>query len=196
MTDSFYYFFSAVPQVLAGILVLFGIFVVFKIHNIKSELLGIAIDIIKATENLESSPPHLDQSIFDGTIGLKTEMITDLNNYYKRNKIKGLKSIIDKMLSINYAFNDATDLLIKTYSDTYNILHDIIKSTINVTVFSVILITICLAVLPFGEIILQHSTILYSLFTLIIASVIICFYGLIHILLASLREYDDDTSTR
>ena len=40
MSDSFYYFFSATPQVLGGILALFGVFVIFKIQTIKAELIA------------------------------------------------------------------------------------------------------------------------------------------------------------
>lgn len=39
MTNSFYYFFSAAAQVLAAILALFGVFVIFKIQSLTSELL-------------------------------------------------------------------------------------------------------------------------------------------------------------
>ena len=41
MSNSFYYFFSAVPQVLAAILALFGVFVVFKIQNTETQLIAI-----------------------------------------------------------------------------------------------------------------------------------------------------------
>lgn len=194
MTDSFYYFFSAVPQVLAGILALFGVFVVFKIQTIKSDLLGITQDIIKKIEYLETSPAHLDKSIFDGTIGVKTEMVTDLNRHFKRNNLKGLKSIIDDMLLIEYAFDDPTGLFVKNFVDVYNFLQTLIRGTINLSIFTAIIVTLSLAILPFGEIILQHSAILYFLFSLIIASIILCFYGLIYILTASLKEHETDTS--
>ncbi len=194
MTDSFYYFFSTVPQVLAAILVLFGVLVVFKIHGLNSDLLGIATDIIDAAEKLEVSPPHLDQSIFDGTIGVTTEMITELNSYYKRKNTKGLKSVVDKMLSIQYAFNDSTDLLIKSYADAYNFLQTLIKRTINFSVLSAIILILCIGILPLGEVILKHAAILDFLFVLIIAGIIICLYFLIKILTTSLKEHVSDNS--
>lgn len=196
MTDSFYYFFSAVPQVLAGILALFGVFVVFKIQTIKSDLLGIAQDIINKIEYLETSPAHLDKSIFDGTIGIKTEMVTNLNSHYKRNNLKGLKSIIDEMSLIEYAFDDPTGLFVKNYMDLYNYLQTLIRGSINLSIFTAIIITLSLAILPFGEIILQHGSILYVTFSLIIAGTIICLYGLIHILVASLKEHNSDASSK
>ena len=45
MESSFYYFFSSTPQVLGGVLALFGVFVIFKIQALKDELLVQASDI-------------------------------------------------------------------------------------------------------------------------------------------------------
>jgi len=47
MENSFYYFFSATPQVLATILALFGFFLIFKIQALKDELIVKASDILE-----------------------------------------------------------------------------------------------------------------------------------------------------
>jgi hypothetical protein len=42
MENAYYYFFSATPQVLAGIIALFGVFVLFKLQALSNELSPIA----------------------------------------------------------------------------------------------------------------------------------------------------------
>ena len=56
MSNSFYYFFSATPQVLAGILALFGVFIIFKIQTLKSELIGIGQYILEKGNRLIRIP--------------------------------------------------------------------------------------------------------------------------------------------
>jgi hypothetical protein len=52
MENSFYYFFSATPQVLGGILALFGVFVIYRIQAITSELKGICQYIIDESDHI------------------------------------------------------------------------------------------------------------------------------------------------
>jgi hypothetical protein len=54
MENSFYYFFSAVPQVLGGVLALFGVFVVFKVQSLKSQLLGIAKTFVQKRDTFNN----------------------------------------------------------------------------------------------------------------------------------------------
>ena len=55
--NSFYYFFSTVPQVLGAVLALFGVFVIFKIQTIQQDLLGLAKSIMDEANNLYLRSP-------------------------------------------------------------------------------------------------------------------------------------------
>ena len=58
MENSFYYFFSAVPQVLGGVLALFGVFVLYKIQTLKDEQVSIASDINQILSETTYSALH------------------------------------------------------------------------------------------------------------------------------------------
>ncbi len=55
MSNSFYYFFSAVPQVMGGILALFGVFIVFKIQAIESNIIGIGQSLLERFRRLNAT---------------------------------------------------------------------------------------------------------------------------------------------
>ncbi|MEI6048534.1 MAG: hypothetical protein WCS03_06515 [Bacteroidota bacterium] len=46
MENSFYYFFSSTPQVLGGIWALFGVFVLFKIQSLTTDLISISKELL------------------------------------------------------------------------------------------------------------------------------------------------------
>jgi hypothetical protein len=104
MSNSFYYFFSAVPQVLSGILALFGVFVIFKVQTLKSHLFGIVPAILNEMENesfLEDPPK-------------KEELKKQLIETSKRNNITALKaaiSLIDNEVThfLNVKYHEAKD---------------------------------------------------------------------------------------
>lgn len=179
MSNSFYYFFSTTPQVLAGILALFGVFIIFKIQTLKSELIGIGQYILEKGNRLIRIP----------SIGVKfsktennTSILDRIEKDISRNDIKGLKSTIEL---IDY---QDFELSIRKYNNVSDFLQSLIKSTIKWSIYTAIVIILCLAAIPFGDLILKNVYILYSLFTIMIVCITLSFYGLISILRKALID--------
>lgn len=178
MESSFYYFFSATPQVLAGVLALFGVFVIFKIQTIKNQLIGIGQAIIDEVQRLNklSRPLTLSEKLDTNLI------INAMKKAINRNDIKELMGAIDLIESQHFGTSW------RKYHDVYDFLNSLINNTLALSTFTAIIIVICLLIIPFGRIILCNPTILYILFTFIIVCISICFIGLISVLKRSLKD--------
>jgi hypothetical protein len=173
MSNSFYYFFSATPQVLGGILALFGVFVIFKIQSLRNELITIGKTMISNVEN------YSDQS--DGILSIQIKAHTTFA--VNRNDLKGLKSAFD-------IFSNKNNYFYKEFYRVYSSYKSIIRRTIYLSVFTAFIIFLCLSVLPFGTFILCHAYLVYYLFFIVIDSIFICLFGLIYILIKSINESD------
>lgn len=171
MSNSFYYFFSAVPQVLAAILALFGVFVIFKIQSLKTELIGIGKFLISDVRN------YNDQSDSLLSIRIKVQAKIALQN----NDINGLKSTFD-------LFTNKANYFYKKFYKLYDSLKNIISSTIFWSIFTSVIIIICLAILSQGSYFLCHRELLFLIFWIIITLIVSSFSGLIYILIKSLKE--------
>ena len=181
MSNSFFYFFSAVPQVLAGILALFGVFVIFKIQTLKIQLIGIGQSVIDEVKLLISRPSLPASKRLMSLPGFNTNA-EDIKRNVFRNDINGLKSAIDDIDKQH--FGDYQLM----YNELYESLKSLVKNTICWSIFTAAIIIICLTTIPFGDLILKHIFILYTLFIVVIICIIICFYGLISILKKSLNN--------
>lgn len=178
LSNSFFYFFSAVPQVLAAILALFGVFLIFKIQALKEEL------IVKATDILEYVRSSIQNDKDDNEQLSKHRhlIFNSLANWLKYKNISTFHHIICKFgsdLSLN-------DNMFATYSDQFIRIYNLHKGLIQATkIFSIVtIITIigCLLVIPSGEYFLNNPDKLKSLFFITILCVTLCFVGLIIIL--------------
>ena len=143
MENSFYYFFSSVPQVLGAVLALFGVFVVFKIELLTKLLISIANDVAEILESFQ-----------------RTE--NDFNGIYKaidENNIKDLYTII-AALGDGYFCSELNPTTPFKTMGTYNnnkvrfatlyfIYKNIIGKTINTSIFTAVIIIVCLILLPF-----------------------------------------------
>jgi hypothetical protein len=172
MNDSFYYFFSATPQVLGGVLALFGVFVVFKIQMLKDQMIGIEKAITKDPERIilrtqRDDNQKLKQYILNAT----------LSNDIERCKIH-LNEI-----DYQYAFY---------YRDSFNSIYssykNLISNTINWSIITAAVIILCLMTIPFGEFFINHHCLLNLLFGIVIVGIIVCFSGLIYILKTALNS--------
>jgi hypothetical protein len=183
MENSFYYFFSATPQVLGGIMALFGVFVIFKIELIKTELIGVGHAIYDDNYKFAESKLPIDLLVDNED----NKVILDrIRKVITRKDIQSLTSIfelIDKYGNCYY----------ETYSSAYflylNAYKTLLKQTVRWSIFTTILIIICLSMIPIGHLICNHIFILYLLFILVLIGIIINFYGLITILKKSLNDY-------
>lgn len=178
MTNSFYYFFSATPQVLAAILALFGVFVIFKIQIIKAQLFGIGQSII---DEVETRRVNMKPSILNEKMK-NISIITRIKKTIHRHDINELKDVISLIENQDF------ELYWREYNYVYYFHQSLIRSTINWSIFTAIIIIICLATIPFSDLILNHIYILYALFNVVIVCIIICFYRLILILKKSLND--------
>jgi hypothetical protein len=177
MENSFFYFFSAVPQVLGGILALFGVFIIYKLQNLNSEIL------IKGGEFVQYYTSHTknDDPASSAILEMNAYKIKDA---VKSGNLKLLKILVD---------NIRDDKINK--SEKYIELGNLFKlgpnlqdAAIIYAIFTAAIIVICLSIIPFSQFFHCHIYLLKFTFGLIIFLIIICFVYLINILSTSIRN--------
>jgi hypothetical protein len=176
MKDSFYYFFSAVPQVLATILALFGVFVLFKLQSLTIELLSVGEEFLDKTEFIKDENDCKDRIVLRNKIHSALFRSVDSKNImtFKENLDLSTNNKIyqgDKLVHIENKFNNI-----------YSVYKSLKNETIKSSFFTAIIIIICLAIIPFEKWLICYSIIVYVTFTIIIICISIIFYKLISIL--------------
>lgn len=177
MNDPFYYFFSATPQVLSGLLAVFGAIVIFKVQNIKSELIGFAKSI---NEEIKSS-------LKNSNIIEETEypyLIVELENAINRNDLMTVKVTIDKMTIEFYDY--ATHCI--RFLSVFQFYENLQKKTIKWSKVNAAIIIVCLAIIPFGEILVKNEFLLWIIFLSVIIGLVVCFIQFLLILTQSLKD--------
>lgn len=180
MNNSFYYFFSATPQVLASILALFSVFVIFKIQNIKSELFVIGQAIYDDTSRIIHSETEFDQLSDNEGTALTLERIK------KALANKDIKSLTAIFESIKRRGN--YDPYSSSYFEYYNSLKTLLRQTFYWSLFTGFIIFLCLSLIPFGHLVLMHPCIIYFIFIITIFFIFISLLGVILILKKSLSD--------
>jgi hypothetical protein len=170
MSNSFYYFFSATPQVLAAILALF--------EAIKKQLLGMG-QYLWDEGNMLIRPPSM--------VKLSNQksnefILSNIKKAISRIDIEGLRNIIDL---IDY---ETFQVVKERYESVYKFLEALKRQTIYWSILTAAIIIFCLAMIPFSECLIKPNCILNSLFGFTIICIIACFLGLILILRKSLKE--------
>jgi hypothetical protein len=171
MENSFYYFFSAVPQVLAAIMVMFGVIIMYKIADIKSSLIGsgkIILDLLKQYPKKRISKKYTNK-----------EIIKNLEYSLVQGKV-GLVSI--DISYIELIKNDKYKFVVRLYDAQRKFLLALIKETIIMTLLTSTTIIICLTIIPFGEKILKDSAAKDSSYITIGILIFICLAFYTHIL--------------
>lgn len=178
MSNSFYYFFSATPQVLGAVLALFAVVVIFKIQNLSDELLSIAKNILPLIDDLIETEKN---DVLRIKIQLYRQMTFD---NIKSKNIKNIKHFVDVN---SFKFNDASYGNYKEEFLSVYVLYVKIKNRVlNISIITAITIILCIAVIPFGEFILCHLILLYLIFGITILSASFIFYSLYTVLKSSL----------
>lgn len=178
MSDSFNYFFSATPQVLGGIMALFGVFVLFKIQSYTTELLTIGQELRKdlltftnkneSTESLEERTkliPEVSKGVLTKNINYINEALK-ANHEYQRTSFKEIRSRFDVV---------------------YALYSELVHKTVNSAILTGIVIVFCLSMIPLGEWIYCKPVLLYTVFSVTVLAVIIIFYKFIIILKSALK---------
>ncbi|MGD0757050.1 MAG: hypothetical protein ABR927_18540 [Bacteroidales bacterium] len=180
MKDSFYYFFSATPQVLGGILALFGVFVLFKIQSLSTEMTTVISELFHFLKN------QYLRFNDDLRINKGGDLLNELERSIQSKNITNLKSAIDTYSEL--LNNNATiENNVRKFNALNLVYRELINDTIRASIFTAIIIILCLAVIPFETLIICNSIILYFLFIAVIISISLIFYTLISILKKALK---------
>ena len=218
MKDSFYYFFSATPQVLGAILALFGVFVIFKIDNLYKRLKSIG-GIISGLysrnlwERVFSPGKKVEKKILFDRV-LQGESLHTLLVYVKtfasdilllsaklqdniKEEEKGnpedekeISKKVQRIKSLNHLIESINSwrLYPKSYTRLYDSLKTIIRDTIIWSIYTASLIVICLVILSHSVFFLCNPLLLSITFWMTTVFIAGCFLGLIIILRKSLKE--------
>jgi len=174
MKESFYYFFSATPQVLGAILALFGVFVIFKLQALKSYLIGISKSILN---HIETKPAVAYEDKME-----KAFIPIRLREAIQIEDIKKLKSIIDKIQ------DKGITSVLDDFRAKFDFRNSLIKDTIKWSIFTAAIIIACLTIVSQGDYFVDHSCLLSITFWVVIGLITACFTGFIYILIKSLKE--------
>jgi hypothetical protein len=166
MSNAFYYFFSAVPQVMASVLGLFGVLIIFKIQHLSKGLSKVVEILYNEIESKEIFIRVKDE-VFLGSIesALNKNDIKELTNLFK-------DSVSEEI--INFSF--------ESYKNIKKIRKYLVKATIIDSILTVILIVTCLSIIPLADIFIMSDRLLITLYGGIILFTIACFIGFINIL--------------
>lgn len=195
--DSFYYFFSAVPQVLGGILALFGVFIVFKLQAIKTHLLGISQTILDQSEitylyynrqQNTSFSKKLRKAIDTNDISMLKDLVNSIETEVHRVR-KATETNDRKVLKVSLELKDIEHFgpLSRSFQIVFASQESLINDTFMFSIFTGATIIFCLIILPLDAYILKVPCLLGILFFLVIICVAYSFYGLVSILKRSLQ---------
>ena len=119
MENSFYYFFSAVPQVLGSVLGLLGVFVIFKVQHIRKQIFGIGQSVLDEIERTKWNELNVNKT---------NPLLKSLLN--KAIHKEDINELSLQILSVQKVFdNDSFNLLEKKYTDLCKLRHNIIAET-------------------------------------------------------------------
>jgi hypothetical protein len=118
----------------------------------------------------------------------KVQIINDIYKCLSDNNVNKLKLTIDKIDDVDFMKDEEFQINTGKYKEEYTFLQKLVRDTINSSVFTAITRLICLSAIPLGNLIIKHTSILYSLFCLVIICIIISFYSLISILKKALKD--------
>lgn len=181
MSNSFYYFFSATPQVLAAILALFGVFVIFKLQALSVELIAQAsriLEFIQSNSNVNDTEDMLKN---------RRSAKSLIMEYINTKNLKLIKYSIemntDPLITKDLMYNFIKDEFDNLFTDHQSLR----KETIQSTIFTATIIVICLGIIPFGNWLICNPIILCIIFGVVIVCTGISFYLLISILTKSFK---------
>lgn len=177
MENSFYYFFSAVPQVLGGLIALFGVFVIFKIQNTFTILKEIAQSVYDmGSKKIRSSNDKFTKRLSDAS------PLDEMKKAIERNDISNLKSILD-----DFTHKDFDSFKEKFFKELDNV-HVIIKFTIYWSIFTAVLIIASLIILSQGSYLTCHPVLMQLIFWIVNTLLVVCFAGLVYLLRKSILK--------
>lgn len=171
MENSFYYFFSATPQVLGGVLALFGIFMIFKIERLQIEILGLSKNIQSEIMTVNNSKGLINWVMLNEFFDAFQES-NSIENFESINyNAQRLEIWIKEQGAGNSKyFKGCSTIITKT-----GIRKLIIKESAVATKYIICTIILCLGILPFGNWIIVHPVFLWTFFATVITMLVYCF---------------------
>ncbi|MGA1978439.1 MAG: hypothetical protein ABSG89_11370 [Bacteroidales bacterium] len=187
MKDSFYYFFSTVPQVLGGVMALFGVFVIFRIQSIKEQMYLYGKEImsdfnykflaIDRSENNKETIKKIFSETYD-TLG-DCVQLKDFNMMYKiYSNFRKVYTTIDYGL-LNYE---------KGFFQLYTTFRFLINWAIISSITTGITILFCISLIPYEKDLINNQWLLQKIYLLTVILAVIVFILLIIILIVALKE--------
>lgn len=144
MENTYNYFFSSTPQVLAAILGLFWVFIIFKNNEIKDDMNDLKNELFNAMRN-HFEPMrsfdldwkrHIKQLIEIRDIEQIFREIPNIVSYANENSIPELKNIANSVLERHF--------------DEHHLLGELLRNTIKVSKITALTIIYCLIMIIFG----------------------------------------------
>lgn len=182
MENSFYYFFSATPQVLGGLIALTGVFVIFKLEANKRELLTVVMPLIELYKRYSDAR---DDSL---STSQRNSVLHKIINLVDCQSVKDLYKILDENSDAYTKETETYKLVMANVSRLYKKRDNIINSTIRLAITVTILIVFCLSIIPVGPCLLNQQIPINVIYGIAIIGTILCFYEFIRILMHSIRD--------
>jgi hypothetical protein len=160
-----------------ALLGLFGVLVIYKIQSAKSNLIGFGqsvLDVIKY---------EIQTTLTKGV--LNSNIVRALKVSIFMQDIEGINRAI-QTIELKH---ETIDNIKKSYDIEKQLIDTLIKSTIRLSILTVVLISICLAVLPLGGFFLKHQILLIILFVIVTLATIYNLMMFIHLLYLSFKSW-------
>jgi hypothetical protein len=175
LSNSFFYFFSATPQVLGAIMALFAVFVIFKIQALKDEILSLAQYLHNTVDKINEKGDSLDMKKKRGKLSW------EIKRHIEAKNIVQVYEAIKKYDEL-HTTNKIYKVRKKRFDDIYAIKENLVSNTIAASKITAFLIIFCLLALPFGKYVICHTVLLWIIFGLVLVWVGIVFNKVLTIL--------------
>jgi hypothetical protein len=176
LSNSFYYFYSATPQVLGGIMALFAVFVIFKIQALKDELLSLAQYLHNTLHGISEKGESAEMQKKRGKLAWEIKRNIEAKNIVQ--VYEAIKRYNDELHTTNKVYKVRKE----RFDDVYSIKENLVSDTITASTITAFIVLFCLGILPFGKLVICHTIFMGIIFGVVLLCVGIIFYKLLSIL--------------
>lgn len=185
VSNSFFYFYSATPQVLGGILALFGFFLIFKIQALKEELIVKAKDILEYLRSMEKLDRGENEELSDNIHKIFLSLAQSIQ-YKNIDTLFKIICLDGRQLGL---FNGTYLTYLNQFNSMFKLQRNIIKTTMAFSGITILTIIACLAILAFSDFFLSgYPDHINDLFGFMLLLILMCFTGLVAVLYMSLSN--------
>jgi hypothetical protein len=167
MNNSFYYFFSATPQVLGAIMAMFGVLIMFKTQSIKDTLFGYGQTLIFEIEEINNTIQS--KRIILSKKRNNTEFIKNLKKFMYEKNLQFIYASMIELEKENFAVGK---YIFDGFEQEVKRLEKIIRNTIQYSIMSLCIIAFSLCIIPFYSLINNHPLLLLGSYVIVISGII------------------------